>query len=84
MPELLWIVPVFTASIAGTLVLGFYLKGFSSYIDPIGLDCLFIRSYFTEILSQILLIVRVLLSSSNLSSILYTMVWNSSDKFDRI
>ena len=67
MPEVLLLVSVLTASHAGNLVLGFYVKVFSSSHDILDLDCSFIRSNLTESLSQILLIVKVLSPSSNSS-----------------
>ena len=64
MSEVLWFVPVFPARRAGTLVLGFYLKGFFIFYLFFISDCLFVQSYFPESLSRILLIVWGASSSS--------------------
>ena len=76
------LVPVYPTSCAGTLVLDFYLKGFSSSLEVIGLDCSFVPSNFAKILSCILSIVIGSLSLSNLSSIIYAMVWYYPGKFN--
>ena len=83
MSELLWLVTLYPASCSGTLVLGFYAKVFLSSIDIFGLDFLFVQSYFTEILSQIILIVKGWYSSSNSYSRMYMMFFYSSGYFNR-
>ena len=83
-PEFLLLVPIFPASCAGTLVLGFYMKIFSFSPDVLGLNCLYIWSYFTKRLSQILSIVKGLSSLSNIFSIICRMVWYFSGKFNNM
>ena len=77
-PAVLWLVPIFPASRAGTLVLGFYVHFISSSLDVLGIDCSFILSKKSKILSQILLIVKGFYSSSNSYSRISMMVWYSS------
>ena len=80
--EVLLILPVLPASFSGTLVLGFMLRVFSYSLEVIVLDCLFIKSYFTKSLSQIILIVKGSSPSSNSSSIISMMFWYYLGKFD--
>ena len=62
--------------------IGIYIKGFWLSLDPLGVDCSFVWSYFTEILSWMLSIVKGLSSLYNSPSLIYTMVWYPSGKFD--
>ena len=82
MPEVIWLVSIFPASCAGTLVLGFYVKDFFIFYWHFGLSCLFIWSYLSESLSLILSIVKWLSSSSNLYSIISTKFCYSSRRFN--
>ena len=54
MPAVFFLVTVFPAWCAGTLVLGFYVDGFSSSLEVIVLDCLFVQSNSIKSLLRIL------------------------------
>ena len=81
MTEVFSVVPVSTASRAGTHVVGVYIKVILSYLEVLVLDCLFIWSNFTKRLPWILSIIRGSFLSSNYYSRNSTVVWYSSGKF---
>ena len=81
MTEVFSVVPVSTASCAGTHVVGVYIKVILSYLEVLVLDCLFIWSNFTKRLPWILSIIRGSFLSSNYYSRNSTVVWYSSGKF---